>query len=70
MRNRLATLSHCSFINRSSEYEKQALVLNRIQNTKMRYKIIKKAYAREKIKANSSEMAMKKHCQKLLQTKD
>ena len=45
--DRMDILSYYLFINRSSKQKKQTLVLNRLQNVKMKCRIIKKSHFKE-----------------------
>ena len=58
--NRMDILSYYSFINGSSDQRKQALVLNRMQNVKMKYEIIKKSHIKERVKFKGVEMTFRK----------
>ena len=58
--NRMDTLTYYSFINGSSEQRKKALILNRLQNVKMKYEIIRKCHVKERAKSKGVEMTFRK----------
>ena len=58
--DRTDTLTYFSFINGSPEQRKKALILNRLQNVKMKYKIIKKCHVKEKAKHKGVEKTFRK----------
>jgi len=58
--DRMDTLTYYLFINRSSEQRKKALLLNRLQNVKMKYEIIKKCHVKERVKVKGVEMTFRK----------
>jgi len=58
--DKMDTLSYYSFINGSAEQRKEALVLNRLQNVKMKYEILKNTHVKEIMKMNRVEMTMRK----------
>ena len=53
------SLSYYSYIDRSSEERKDALILDRLQNVKMKYEIFKKAHAKERVKINGIKMILR-----------
>ena len=58
--DRMDTLTYYSFINGSSEQRKKALLLNRLQNVKMKNEIIKKYHVKERVKVKGVEMTFRK----------
>jgi len=58
--DRTDTLTYFSFINGSPEQRKKALILNRLQNVKMKYEIIKKCHVKEKAKHKGVEKTFRK----------
>ena len=68
--NWLDNLSYYSFINRSSEQRKQALVYNRMQSVKMKYEIIKNANSKEIVRANGVEMTFRKALAEVIVNKE
>ena len=53
------TLRYYSFINGSAKQRKKALLLNRLQNVKMKYEIIRKCYVKEKAKFKGVEITFR-----------
>jgi len=58
--NKMDTLSYYSFINGTAEQRNEAIVFNRLQNVKMKYKIIKNTNVKEIVKMNGVDMTMRK----------
>ena len=58
--DRTDTLIYFSFINGSPEQRKKVLILNRLQNVKIKYEIIKKCHVKEKAKHKGVEKTFRK----------
>ena len=58
--NKMDALSYYSFISRTSEQRNKAIACNRLQNVKMKCKVIKNTHVKEMVKMHGVEMSMRK----------